>query len=86
MPSLIYPNIGNRDVFYSGSEVLVERGDHVRLKDINISYQLRKTRIYGMIDNLGIMWRANHSRLDPDFFNGGIPPATSFLIGFKTTF
>ncbi|MFS0491876.1 SusC/RagA family TonB-linked outer membrane protein [Leadbetterella byssophila] len=86
VPSLIYPNNGNRDVFYSGSEVLVERGDHVRLKDINISYQLSKFRIYGMIDNLGIIWRANHSGLDPDFFNGGIPTATSFSIGFKTTF
>lgn len=85
VPSMVYPNIGNRDVFYGGSEVLVEKGDHVRFQDINISYQLKKVRISGIVNNLGIIWKANKSGLDPDYFSGGIPATTSFSLGFKTT-
>src|SRR5690606_14943196 len=39
VPAMIYPAAATRDEFYSNSSVLVERGDHIRLQDISLSYQ-----------------------------------------------
>jgi TonB-linked SusC/RagA family outer membrane protein len=77
VPSLIYPdNSSTRDQFYNGSEVLVDRGDHIRLQDIQLSYDLTRKqwgrlpvqgiRIYLYANNIGILWRANHDGIDPD--------------------
>ena len=85
-----------RDNFYAYSEVLVEKGDHVRLKDISLSYDIDKSmwkkmplshvQFYLYANNVGIIWRANHYHLDPDYPTGGIPPARSFAAGLKATF
>lgn len=72
-----YPTAGiARDVFYSLSEILVEKADHIRLQDIVISYDFnkvtwgrllcQKAHIYCNINNIGILWRANKSGIDPD--------------------
>ena len=34
-----------RSTFYAYSDVLIEKGDHLRLQDIQLSYQLNKTEI-----------------------------------------
>lgn len=92
VPSMIYPNLSNRDNFYNRSEVLVEKADHVRLKDIHINYQSDgfkkrgQTSFYLYLNNLGLLWKANKSNLDPDFFSGGIPPSVAYSLGMKTTF
>lgn len=91
VPSLVYPAIGPRDSFYSGSEVLVERGDHIRFHDLNVSYQAgspagnKKIHLYLYLRNIGIIWKANNSNLDPDFYNGGIPSSLNISVGLKTT-
>jgi hypothetical protein len=33
-------------------------------------------------NNLGIIWKANHAGIDPDYISGSIPPRT-FAAGIK---
>jgi len=95
VPSLVYPaNSGTtarRDEFYNFSEILIEKGDHIRLQDIRISYVLNKQRfkrfpfqnveLYIYMSNLGIIWKANKVGADPDYilnnsFTSGLPGKT----------
>jgi TonB-dependent starch-binding outer membrane protein SusC len=96
IPSFIYPNPNsNRDAFFRSSEVNTERGDHIRLQDISLSYDvpvaqktkwLQSLRCYTYINNLGIIWRANKQNLDPDYFSGGYPLPRSIAFGIKASF
>jgi TonB-linked SusC/RagA family outer membrane protein len=98
IPSLIYPMDFQRSEFYNGSEVLVERGDHIRLQDIQLSYTfsnkitqqaVKNLKVYVYINNLGIIWRANKLGLDPDYVGGGsyrTPDPRSFAIGLSGNF
>lgn len=84
VPALVYPaNSGptaNRDFFYNNSEILVEKGDHIRLQDIRLDYDFKKQnlrklpfesiKIYVYASNLGILWRANNQGIDPDYIPG----------------
>ncbi|SMC56500.1 SusC/RagA family TonB-linked outer membrane protein [Pedobacter nyackensis] len=98
VPSLIYPNSTERDEFYSFSESLVEKGDHLRLKDIQIAYSLNgkfkntslfnSAHIYVYLNNLGIIWKANKSGIDPDMIPtpgqySSIPLAKTIALGLK---
>jgi TonB-linked SusC/RagA family outer membrane protein len=94
VPSLIYPENNSRDAFYTNSEVLVEKGDHVRLQDLRISYTLgsrgRKMpwdsmKFYVYANNLGILWKASHTNVDPDA-TSGFPASRSFAIGLTAVF
>jgi TonB-linked SusC/RagA family outer membrane protein len=76
VPSFEYPVSSARDRFYNGSEILVEKGDHIRLQYVNISYLLPKKilgRTIGSCElflnasNLGILWRANKKGIDPEY-------------------
>ncbi|HVT83991.1 MAG TPA: SusC/RagA family TonB-linked outer membrane protein [Chitinophagaceae bacterium] len=92
VPSMVYPANSNRDRFYAFSEATVEKGDLVRLQDINISWTIEKLKIknvtvknlqlYSYISNLGIIWKANKAGIDPDY-GGSIPPPKSFSFGIK---
>lgn len=92
--SPVFPLNTNRETFYQYAEVLVEKGDHIRLQDIQVLYtfsptQLQKfplkaVQLYVYANNIGIIWRANKSGLDPDVYNYPVPATISF--GFKTTF
>jgi hypothetical protein len=98
VPALVYPFNQNRDLFYQGSDVLVEKADQIRLRDIQISYTIgnkilapvfKSIRIYGYVNNLGILWRANKLGLDPDYVGRGfysIPNSKAYSIGFSATF
>lgn len=82
----------NRDEVYLHSASLVEKGDHVRLKDINISYQFKSgffnsqaIRVYFIANNLGILYQANKRGVDPDLHQSRysyIQP-TNYTLGFK---
>lgn len=79
VPSMTYPmTTQDRDNFYTYSEINVLRGDHIRLRDLRIQYQLdiqtikslpiKSIQLFLYANNLNIMlWRANKSDLDPDF-------------------
>lgn len=101
VPSVIYPGDANRNNFYHGSEVLVEKADHIRLQDVSLSYDIDKKelkkipvthlQLYIYLNNLGIIWRANDSGIDPDYLdNGGsgriYPDPKSISLGIKANF
>lgn len=83
-----------RDNFYRYSEVLVERGDHIRLQDIRFSYDLstvenirlpfKRAEIYTYINNLGIIWKKSNDPIDPDFRQ--MLPPRSIAMGINLNF
>jgi TonB-linked SusC/RagA family outer membrane protein len=97
VPSSIYPQQdGIRDQYYLQSDILVEKADHVRLQFIDLSYSfdqelLRKMKMQNLslhfyANNLGIIWRANDKKIDPDYPYLGYPPPRSFSFGINATF
>jgi hypothetical protein len=97
VPSMIYPDPVNssRDYFYKDSEPLIEKGDHIRLQDIQLSYDLTRkvvprlpvqsVRFYCYANNIGILWKANHQGIDPDYVNS-IPNPRTLALGLKMDF
>jgi len=95
MPTFVSLN-PSRENFYMFEDKLVDKGDHIRLQDINLNYTIRKPKflggvfndisVYGYINNVGILWRANHDHLDPDLYSGALPQPRTFSIGIKTDF
>ncbi len=92
VPSAIYPANTNRDSFYSQSGILIEKGDNIRLQDINLSYRLadngtniflfKNITVYGYMNNVGILWRANRHGIDPDF-GTSLPIPKTYSLGIK---
>lgn len=80
-----------RDDFYRYSSVLVEKGDHIRLQDINVTYTLNRNavpwlpldrvQLYFYMNNLGVLWKATEAVPDPDYQAG--PPLRSVSFGIK---
>ncbi|WP_276503204.1 SusC/RagA family TonB-linked outer membrane protein [Terrimonas pollutisoli] len=93
VPSFVYPVNGNRDAFYSIADINIIKGDHARLQYIDLSYAvgktkkwpLQNTRLYVNMANLGIIWRANKDRFDPDF-PGIVPLPKTIAFGLKAEF
>jgi TonB-linked SusC/RagA family outer membrane protein len=95
VPSVVYPVNQARDNFYSGSSVLVEKGDHLRLNDASFSFDLYKSnwkklpverlQLYIYANNLGILWRANKYGIDPDV-QSGYPNPSTISLGLRTSF
>lgn len=95
IPSMVYPNNTQRQAFYEGSEVNVLRGDHIRLQDFVISYQLdgmgvkqrlgaRSLGISLQANNLGVfLWRANAAGIDPDFLDTPIPRSIALGVSLQ---
>ncbi|MGJ1537999.1 SusC/RagA family TonB-linked outer membrane protein [Sphingobacterium multivorum] len=77
VPSMVYPLNQNRDSFYQNSSILVEKGDHIRFQYINLFYspQINGLNKYGIkkmklglyCSNLGIIWRKNKLKIDPEY-------------------
>ncbi|HWK03373.1 MAG TPA: SusC/RagA family TonB-linked outer membrane protein [Puia sp.] len=95
VPSMIFPADPLRDNFYGYSEPLIEKGDHIRLQDIQFSYDLSKKsipkwpvqsiRLYVYANNIGILWKANHQGIDPDYVTS-IPNPRTLAMGVKLNF
>lgn len=83
----------DRSTFYLYSGALVERADHLRLQDIQLSYNVAKlklgsfeaqnTQIYAYANNLGILWGASKTDLDPDSPTSVFPLQRSLAIGIR---
>ena len=92
IPSIPQTPNTNRDSFYIRSETLVEKGDHIRLQDVNLSYNLSKSEIsklpfrnlqlYLFANNLGILWKATKSGIDPDYQSALLPSTLSLGVKF----
>jgi len=94
VPSMVYPADGMRDLFYTQSEVTVEKGDHIRLEDLYLSYQwkptylkfLKQATFYLYTNQLNvILWRANKLGIDPDAIYQ-IRNRVNFAAGVKANF
>jgi len=96
-PSLVYPVNANRDLFYSNSEVLIEKGDYLRLQDIRLSYSIvspkspnqsviQKIQLYAYATNLGYLWTTNKKHLDPENPSSSQRIGKSFAAGVKLDF
>lgn len=96
IPSMIYPNSSARDGFYVNSNELVERGDHIRVQDVSLSYRLggrnqtksifKNIELYAYVNNIGILWKANNRDIDPDYYTTGFPKPRTYAIGVKANF
>ncbi|KAJ1604388.1 hypothetical protein OJ253_3710 [Cryptosporidium canis] len=96
IPSVVYPANAFRNAFYSGSAILVEKADHIRLQDVQLSYTFKKLskifsslQVYGYANNIGILWRANDKGIDPDVLSldpAASPNPRTFSIGFRGNF
>lgn len=96
VPSMVYPNPYGRDAFYQSSSVLVTPGDCIRLRTLDLSYELtsKAHRYRGMpfkdleisIDakNLGLLWKANKEGLDPEY--QVLRPSKEVAVGFRFSF
>jgi TonB-linked SusC/RagA family outer membrane protein len=97
IPSM--PNIGTtalRDYTYTNSSILIEKGDHIRLQDVNFSYAFNKKKypwlpfqnlsLYGYVNNIGMIWRANKAGIDPDYVFIPYPPSKTYAFGLKAQF
>ena len=92
VPSMVYPVNFSRDEFYQFSDVLVDRGDHIRLQDVELSYTMGRAdfpklpvqaiKLYLYVNNLGILWKANHAGIDPDYLQG-IPLPRTVAFGIR---
>lgn len=92
VPSLIYPASTTRDNFYASSTALVEKGDLIRLQDIQVYYDftrkampklpVRSLRLYGYANNIGLIWRANRHGIDPDAL-ATLPDVRTLALGIK---
>ncbi|MBN9384539.1 MAG: SusC/RagA family TonB-linked outer membrane protein [Chitinophagaceae bacterium] len=98
VPSLTYPANSARDQFYQGASVNVLKADNVRLQYARIDYTFASTRnmkipfkslqIFLYANNLNIiLWRANSSKLDPDYTGGSsglaLPAARTWTMGIN---
>lgn len=86
--------------FYNASAVLATKGDHIRLQDMSLSFDInsrkwksipaKQIQLYVYASNLGILWRANDYGLDPDILRSSyvldIPTPRSFSLGLKANF
>lgn len=99
VPSMTYPSNSQRDQFYYYSEVNVQRGDHIRLSDMRVSYDfnnamlqkmwIHSLQLYLYANNLNVvLWKANHSGIDPDYTGATliIPPSRTWAIGLNVNF
>jgi len=94
MPSIIDPD---RENFYTYASVLVERGDNIRLQDLQFSFTtdrqhvrrlpFSKLQLYVYANNLALLWKAAKNQLDPDYLTQyTLPPVRTIAVGLKGTF
>ncbi len=95
VPSLkVWPD-ESRDFYYVNSEANIERADQIRLQEVRVScnvrkllpknYPVRSCYIYVYALNIGPVWKANRSGIDPDFLYR-LPVRGSYTIGARFEF
>lgn len=69
----------------------MEKGDHIRLQDVNLMYTfpsgfvqksgMKSVSMYLHMRNLGILWKRTGLALDPDYHNVPYAPPTVYTMG-----
>jgi TonB-linked SusC/RagA family outer membrane protein len=94
VPSFAYPIDLSREFLYENSEINVIPADHIRLEYINLAYHInaqkwrfpfRSLDMYVNTSNVGIIYRANKFRIDPDY-NDQVPPSRTLTFGIRGSF
>jgi TonB-linked SusC/RagA family outer membrane protein len=92
IPAFDYPLNERRSTFFNNTEINVLKADNLRIQYINLAYSLipntkaiRQLQFYLNMTNLGIIWRANREKIDPDYPTS-LSPARSFSAGFRFSF
>lgn len=95
VPSMPYPVSSSRESFYRSAEVLIDRGDHIRIQYINLDYAFEKSlakkiglktlNVFANLANAGIIYRANKHHLDPEYVTSGfnLPPGQTLAFGLR---
>lgn len=91
VPSMPQSADFQRDLVYTQSELFVEKGDHIRLNDIQLSWSpsgvlkpLRNPQFILHANNVGFIWRKNKHGIDPDMPTAFYPLQRIFMLTFKT--
>jgi TonB-linked SusC/RagA family outer membrane protein len=94
-------NINNNSITrYQFSDLLVRKGDNVRLQQISLAYTVpghllpravfKDVSVSANMRNIGILWRANGDGIDPLYYNTGryaqLAPAPSYVFGINASF
>lgn len=93
VPAFKYPlaRMDERDQFYSSAEINVLRADNIRLQYVHLTYSLprraanKELKLFLNAADLGVLWRANKEKLDPDY-PAIYAPVKSFSAGFNFNF
>ncbi|WP_162850007.1 SusC/RagA family TonB-linked outer membrane protein [Sphingobacterium yanglingense] len=92
VPAIRYPINSYREDFYNKSEVLVVKGDNIRLQDATINYTFKKVPYFSQLAIMGyaknlnlILWRANKFGIDPEY-RDAVPYPMSFSLGVRGSF
>lgn len=96
IPAISFVSNTTRDNIYKNNETLIEDATHIRFQDFNLSYQFESdfakklrvsnARVFVYANNLGIIWRANRSKIDPDYPNSMYTPVRTVSLGLKFDF
>lgn len=95
VPAATYPANIQRETFHTNASHTVEKGDHIRLQDLRISYDisnkvksfpLKYIQLFLYGNNMGILWQASKVAVDPDFGFNNIPPAATYAFGIRAGF
>jgi len=96
VPSFIYPDDQYRDNFYTHSAANIIHADNIKLQYINFGYDFtnlsksmkvfKSFQVYINASNLGMIWKANHDHIDPDYYFYDPVPGKTFAVGIRSTF
>jgi len=96
IPSLPVTISPDRDNFYNYSTATIVRGDYIRWRDCQLGYSLdfakdkplKQAIFYLYVANLGLIWRANRYKIDPDAATNpyNAPTPKSFSLGTRLNF
>ena len=86
----------DRDILYLYSTALVEKADHIRLQDIQLGYTISKKDVTQLpfqsinlniyVNNIGIIWKATDSSLDPEFLKTTYRSPLTAAFGLQVNF
>lgn len=81
---------------YRQSEALIERGDHIRLRDVTLAYMApaelaqkigaRSFSVRLHVNNIGILWKKNRAGIDPDAVNSWYTAPRSYSLSLNVIF
>ncbi|ERJ61221.1 hypothetical protein M472_20935 [Sphingobacterium paucimobilis HER1398] len=93
VPTFNYPINDGASKVYGSSSALIERGDQIKLRDIQGSlsiptlsqYGFKNFRVYAYVQNIGTIWRANKKGIDSEY-GKSVPDPISASLGINFNF